>query len=59
MRTTLPKALRGNLPLRRVLRDLCDGLSDGLCGVLRGSAGFARGNDPVHPGELLETHRCA
>ena len=48
--TTLREALQGNLPLRgfsaasagvssRVLR--------GLCGTLRGSAGYSEGNDPI------------
>ena len=48
--TALREALRGSLPLRRVLRGLCgdhfEG-SAGLCGVPQGSAGFSKGNDPM------------
>ena len=33
--TTLPEALRGNLHLRRVLRGLCGGLSEGCAGLSR------------------------
>ena len=52
--TTLREALRGNLPLRGVVRGLCMGLSEGsagLSGVLRGSWDFPkffRGSDPMH-----------
>ena len=53
--TTLSEALRGNLPLRGVLRGLCatGGLfqgSAGLCRLLRasaGSTGFSAGSDPM------------
>ena len=52
--TTVHGALRGNLPLTRVLRGLC-----GFCGALRGSAGvhgIFRGQWPYFcdPAELLE-----
>ena len=38
--TTLREALRGNLPLRGLCGCLSEGPA-GLCGVLRGSAGFS------------------
>ena len=48
--TTLREALRGNLPLRGVLRGLCGGLSEGsagLYGALRDFPRFVGGSDPV------------
>ena len=55
--TTLREALRGNLPLRGLCRGLSEGSAGvsprvlrGLCGALRGSAGFSEGfggSDPM------------
>ena len=55
--TTLREALRGNLPLRGVLRRLCGGLFRGSAGLYRalqactgfceGSTGFSEGSDPM------------